>query len=114
MVDALLKSFGYDSTSDNPGAGDRTITLTFNDGGNTGGGGLTDAVTQTVHVTPVNDAPVSTITPIAHYTVNEQTNLNPADTGLSVSDVDGNSGSETMTLSVAEGTHDAVRPATAA
>jgi hypothetical protein len=103
VVDALIKSFGFDSTSDNPGAGDRTVTLTFNDGGNTGSGGaLTDAVTQTVHVTPVNDAPVST-TPVAHYTATEQVNLSLQGTGLSVSDVDGNSGNETVTLSVVEG-----------
>jgi 6-phosphogluconolactonase (cycloisomerase 2 family) len=104
VVDALIQSFGFDSTSDNPGAGDRTITLTFNDGGNTGSGGaLTDAVTQTEHVTPVNDAPVAT-TPVAHYTATEQVNLNLHGTGLSVSDVDGNSGNETVTLSVGEGT----------
>jgi hypothetical protein len=104
VVDALIQAFGFDSTSDNPGAGDRTVTLTFNDGGNTGSGGaLTDAVTQTVHVTPVNDAPVST-TPVAHYTATEQVNLNLHGTGLSVSDVDGNSGNETVTLSVGEGT----------
>ncbi|HEY2248453.1 MAG TPA: DUF4347 domain-containing protein [Bradyrhizobium sp.] len=63
VVDAVLKSFGYDSTSDDPGSGARTITLTFNDGGNTGiGGGLTDAVTQTVNVTPVNDPPTVSAT----------------------------------------------------
>jgi len=59
-VDALLASFGFDSTSDNPTNADRTVTLTFNDGGNTGSGGAkTDAITQIVHVTPVNDPPVA-------------------------------------------------------
>jgi Ca2+-binding RTX toxin-like protein len=63
VVSALLKAFGFDSTSDDPGAGARTVTLTFNDGGNTGSGGVkTDAVTQTVNVTPVNDAPTLTAT----------------------------------------------------
>ena len=57
-----------------------------------------------MHVTPVNDAPVATTTPVAHYTATEQVNLNLHGTGLSVSDVDGNSGSETVTLSVVEGT----------
>jgi hypothetical protein len=103
VVDALIQSFGFDSTSDNPGAGDRTITLTFNDGGNTGSGGaLTDAVTQTEHVTPVNDAPVATITPTT-YSATEQVALSLKNNGLAVSDVDGNSGSETVTLSVTEG-----------
>ena len=58
VVNQLIASFGYQSSSDNPGAGDRTVTETFNDGGNTGSGGpLSDSVTQIVHVTPVNDAP---------------------------------------------------------
>ena len=104
VVDALIQSFGFDSTSDNPGSGDRTVTLTFNDGGNTGSGGaLTDAVTQTVQVTPVNDAPVATITPTS-YAATEQVNLSLKNNGLAVSDVDGNAGNETVTLSVTEGT----------
>ena len=103
MVNELVTSFGYLSTSDDPGAGDRTVTETFNDGGNTGGGGLSDSVTQTVQVTPVNDPPVATITPTT-YSATEQVNLSLKNNGLSVSDVDGNAGNETITLSVTEGT----------
>jgi hypothetical protein len=70
VVDALIESFGFDSTSEDPGNGDRTVTLTFNDGGNTGSGvALTDSVTQIVHVTPVNDPPtLSATTTAATYT----------------------------------------------
>jgi hypothetical protein len=56
----------------------------------------------TVNVTAVNDAPAA-VAPGTHYNATEQTDLNLRNTGLSVSDVDGGSGSETVTLSVAEG-----------
>jgi hypothetical protein len=63
VVNQLTQAFGFQNTTDDPGAGDRTITETFNDGGNTGSGGAkTDSVTQIVHVTPVNDAPVLSAT----------------------------------------------------
>jgi ELWxxDGT repeat protein len=55
-----VKAFGFQSTSDNPGSGDRTIEFTFDDGGHASGGAgpaKTDTVTQVVHVAPVNDAP---------------------------------------------------------
>ena len=51
----------------------------------------------------MNDAPVATITPTT-YSATEQTSLSLKNNGLAVSDVDGNAGSETVTLSVAEGT----------
>ena len=41
--------------------------------------------------------------PSVHYSATEQTNLSLKSTGLSVSDVDGGSGSETLTLSVGQG-----------
>ena len=107
-INALLNTDGastvsYTETNDNPAA-TVTLTLQINDQGNTGtGGALIGTDTSTINITAVNDAPV-VVTPVAHYTVNEQTNLNLHGTGLSVSDVDGNSGSETVTLSVGEGT----------
>ena len=66
-------------------------------------GGTLSSTTVTVDVTPVNDAPTATA-PTAHYSATEQTPLNLHGTGLSVSDVDGGSDSETVTLSVAQGT----------
>jgi hypothetical protein len=54
-----VQAFGFQSSSENP-SGDRLFQLTFHDGGNTGSdGNLSDSVTQTVHVTAVNDAPVA-------------------------------------------------------
>ena len=66
--------------------------------------GLADPTPATVAITinPVNDAPNAS-SPTTHYAATEQTNLSLNNTGLSVSDVDGGSGSETVTLSVGEG-----------
>ena len=71
VVNSLVEAFGFHSTSEDPGGGDRTVKVTFDDGGNTGGGALTDFVTQTVHVTPVNDAPgLTNVAPTGDYTEN--------------------------------------------
>jgi hypothetical protein len=105
-VDKLLVAFGYQSTSDDPGSGDRTVTETFNDGGNTGSGGAkSDSITQTVHVTAVNDSPVNHVP--GAQTVNEDTALifNGGNVNLiSITDPDAESGNETVTLSVNHGT----------
>jgi T1SS-143 domain-containing protein len=81
--------------------GASTLTMTTNDGGNTGSGGaLSDTDSVTINVTAVNDAPVNTV-PGAQTTA-EDTNL--AITGLSVADIDAASGSVTVTLGVTNGT----------
>src|SRR4029077_18308745 len=55
-----LQALAFSSTSDNPTNADRTATVTFSDGGNSGAGSaLTDSSTVTVHVSPVNDPPVA-------------------------------------------------------
>src|SRR6185437_1484151 len=78
-----------------------TLTMTTNDGGNTGSGGaLSDTDTRTITVNAVNDAPVNTLP--ASYTTNEDNNVQL--TGLSVSDVDAASGTITVTLGVNSGT----------
>ncbi|TKW79513.1 MAG: tandem-95 repeat protein, partial [Bradyrhizobium icense] len=58
-IETLMQAIGFSSTSDNPGTS-RTVTVTFNDGGNTGAGGpLSDVKTVTIDVTQINDAPVA-------------------------------------------------------
>ena len=60
VVNQLVDAFGFQNSSNNPATATRTVSFTFNDGGNTGGGALaSNTVTQTVHVTAVNDAPVA-------------------------------------------------------
>lgn len=77
-----------------------TLTMTTNDGGNTGtGGALTDVDTRTITVTAVNDAPVNTMP--AGYATNEDTALGL--TGLQVADVDAASGTMTVVLTVSSG-----------
>ena len=51
---AALGSVTYFNTSENPSGLDRTVTVITNDGA-----ANTTAVTDTIHVTPVNDAPVT-------------------------------------------------------
>jgi hypothetical protein len=59
-VNQLVHAFGFQSASENPLTTDRTVHFTFNDGGNTGGGALdSNTVSETVHVTAVNDPPVA-------------------------------------------------------
>ncbi|WP_283193223.1 tandem-95 repeat protein [Rhizobium sp. AN80A] len=88
----------------NPAAnasGSVTLTMTTNDGGNTGSGGaLTDVDTRTITIDPVNDAPVNTL-PAGGWSVNEDTAL--ALTGLAISDVDAGSGTMTVVLGVNSG-----------
>jgi hypothetical protein len=60
----LVDDFTYLNLNNNPGSADRTVTMTFNDGNNTGSGAdvaLTDTVTQTLQITPVNDAPFNSL-----------------------------------------------------
>lgn len=50
-MNLLVDNFTYAATGDDPGAEDRTITLTFNDGGNSGSGSpLSDSLSQVVNV----------------------------------------------------------------
>ena len=91
----------YTDGGDNPSTS-TTLTLLIHDNGNTGGGDLSSSDTATINITAVNDAPVATITP-ASYSVTENVALDLKNNGLSVSDIDGNAGSETVTLAVSDG-----------
>ncbi|HEX8366673.1 MAG TPA: FG-GAP-like repeat-containing protein [Allosphingosinicella sp.] len=56
----LVDDFGYIIVGDNPTPGDKTVTMTFNDGNNVGNGGTlakTTVETQTLQVNASNDAP---------------------------------------------------------
>ena len=96
-----LQAVTYANTSQNPLTTDRIITVVVDDGEAINHASNT-AIT-TVHITASNDAPVAVITPPT-YQATEQTVLSLKNNGLSVSDVDGGAGSETITLSVGEGT----------
>jgi hypothetical protein len=76
-----LRSVTYFDNSDNPSGADRTVTYTANDGAVN-----SNSSTSTIHVTPVNDAPVVTATGTLAYTENQAaTAIAPA---LTVTDAD--------------------------
>ena len=100
---AALDSVTYFNSSDNPSGATRTISYQVDDG--QASNHASNIVTSTVAVTPVNDAPVA-VTPAAHYHVNAGSDLNLQGAGLSVSDVDGNNGVESVTLTAGEGIFD--------
>jgi VCBS repeat-containing protein len=100
-INALLSSDGtstisYIDNTDTPG-NTATLTLTVMDGQN-----ATGSAASTITLVKVNDAPTVAM-PAAAYSVGEGNSLNLKNTGLSVGDVDGGAGTETVTLSVSEG-----------
>ena len=101
-INAFIAASNVTYTTAANANGSVILTVTTTDLGNTGTGGtLTDVDTVTLNITAVNDAPVNTV-PVAQ-TTNEDTPR--AITGLAISDArDGNSGSMTVTLAVANGT----------
>ena len=105
-LQSLIDGFAYSNTSQDPTAGDRVVTITevVDSGSNTPPDNATTAlnIASTVNVVAVNDAPVATITP-ASYAITESATLDLKNNGLSVSDIDGNAGSETVTLAVSDG-----------
>src|SRR5207244_113862 len=106
QINALLNTdasstVSYSDNTDTPAAS-ATLTLSINDNGHSGGAALTGSDTATINITAVNDAPVATITPTT-YPATEQTSLDLKNS-MSVSDADSLGLSETVTLSVTEGT----------
>jgi VCBS repeat-containing protein len=106
-VTALSIGSGSGSLVDN-GNGTWTYTPAADDDGSVSfsytvsDGQLTASSTATLDITPVNDAPVATMTQ-ATYGATEQVTLHLHGTGLSISDVDAGAGSLTVTLAVTEG-----------
>src|SRR4029077_16673728 len=106
QINALLSTDGsstvsYIDATDTPSAS-ATLTLSINDNGNSGGAALSGSDTAIINIGSTNDAPVATITP-ATYVASEQVSLNLKNS-MSVSDVDSLGGTESVTLSVTEGT----------
>ncbi|MHC2338379.1 cadherin domain-containing protein [Bradyrhizobium sp. USDA 4454] len=88
---AALDSITYFNSSDNPSGADRTVSFTVNDGS-----ANSNISTSTIHVTPVNDAPVISFGAIAGFT--EPPNGTPAANStpvtitpnLTITDAEGN------------------------
>ncbi len=93
--DSAIRAISFSNTSSDPSTVDRTIDVTYNDGNQN-----SNTAVSTIHVTAVNDPPVEAVP--GPQTTGKDTAL--AISGLSVSDADANGGTETTTLSVADGT----------
>ncbi|RZI84403.1 MAG: DUF4347 domain-containing protein, partial [Rubrivivax sp.] len=95
---AALRTVKYQNTSDNPGTS-KTVTFAATDGSVTGSG------TRGIAVTAVNDGPVNTVP--AGQNVNEDTPLvfsSANGNALVFTDIDANSGSVQVQLTVTNGT----------
>jgi VCBS repeat-containing protein len=112
-VSTLIEHIGYANSSDDPSTAARSVSFTLVDGGGTANSGTdTGSDTATINITAVNDAPVA----------NSLQTTYGAQAGValdlkhdfSVSDADGENGSETITLSVAEGVLDVTSGGTSA
>jgi Ca2+-binding RTX toxin-like protein len=101
-INAALQGLSYQGNSNFNGADSLSI-VTSDLGHNGTGGPLTDTDNVAITVNAVNDAPVATITPVS-LSATEGVSLDLKTAGLSISDVDANGGSVTVTLSVGEGT----------
>ncbi|WP_439409100.1 VCBS domain-containing protein [Bradyrhizobium sp. DASA03076] len=95
---AALRSVTYSNSGDDPSGATRTISYQVDDGQTVSH--ASNIVSSTVAVIPVNDAPVNTV-PGAQTT---NVNTTKAITGLSIFDADADGASETITLSVTNGT----------
>ncbi len=80
------------------------LSISINDGGNTGGGALTDSTTLTLAVTAVNDAPVNSL-PAAQSVDQDASLVFSSGNGnlISISDVDAGAGILRVTLSASNG-----------
>ena len=104
LLGAGGSTLSYIINTDTPPASD-TLTLSIDDGGNTGAGGALNAsANSTITITAVNDAPVNAV-PVS-ITVTED--VASALTGISIADVDALGGNMLVTFSVPSGTLAAV------
>ncbi len=95
-----LESVQFQNTSDDPSTTARSFAFQVSDGesSNNFGNATATVTVQAVDDAPVNTVPADTAVPTAF------SNTDTAISGFSIADVDGESGVETTTLSVAHGT----------
>jgi ELWxxDGT repeat protein/VCBS repeat-containing protein len=97
-INTALSSLVYRSNSTFKGID--TIAVNVNDNGNTGvGGALSDSRSLAITVTPINKPPIITLPPA--QIASEDTSLTIS--GISISDIDGNGGNVTVSVSAVNG-----------
>ncbi len=97
IIEEILQSIRYSSTSEDPGTSDRTITITATD---SNGGVATE--TRTIEVVTVNDNPTASGL-VSDVTVTEDVAGNVDLSALTLADLD-STGSVTVTLAASAGT----------
>jgi len=100
-INTALQGLSYQGASNFNGSDSLSI-VTSDLGHNGSGGPLTDSDSVAITVNAVNDAPVATIIPTT-LSATENVSLDLKMAGLSISDVDANGQTVTVTLSVGEG-----------
>ena len=104
-INAFIAAAGVSFTTASNATNNVTLSVTIDDGGNTGSGGAqTDTTSVTLTVTAVNDAPVNSVP--ADQSVDQDANLvfNSGNGNLiSISDVDAGSNTVEVTLSASNG-----------
>ena len=99
-INATLSSLTYTGNANVNGTAADTLTVTTDDGGNTGSGGAQqDVDTVQIDITAVNDAPVNTVP--GTQTIAEETTT--AIGGISIADVDDLGANLTTRLQVSNG-----------
>jgi VCBS repeat-containing protein len=99
-INAFIAASNVSYTSDANGTGSRELTVSIEDGGNSGSGGAqTDTKTVALTIAAVNDAPVVTAPSSIAVTENTPAAL----TDITVSDIDAGAGNVTVTLSISGG-----------
>ena len=98
---ALMRNITYANVSDSPSTAARTVRFVLTDGD----GGTSAAVTKTINVAAVNDAPVNTV-PVAQTTNEDTAKVFSSANGnqIFITDVDAGGANNEVTLSVTNGT----------
>ncbi len=112
-INTLVNGISYQNTNaDNPSAGARTFILTqIQDSGGAPGDTTPLAISSTITVSAINDAPTATITPIS-YDAAKGVALTLHGTGLSIADPDAGNANVQTVLKVSSGILNATAGAT--
>lgn len=102
----ILTNIYFRPNSNLNGNNAASVDVYINDNGNTGTGGGNDIFVGTIaiHITPVNDAPEVTVPVAISVVANSDSPL----TGISIIDVDAESGNMNVNFSIAQGTLSAI------
>ncbi|WP_185267178.1 Ig-like domain-containing protein, partial [Halopseudomonas xiamenensis] len=104
-INAFIAASGISFTTASNATANVTLTVTIDDGGNTGSGGAqTDTTSVTLMVTAVNDAPVNSVPTAQNVDQDDDLVFNSANGNMiSISDVDAGASNVEVTLAATNG-----------